>query len=240
MYNAHRTSMSLLSLPAELRLQIYQNLPHLRPGRSETVAPRIAITPAISRVNCKLRQESLPIYAENAHFFIQADEESLPASDRVAAWLFALGSAIKHVRSFQLSRHWIGSHPTRWQGHVGFYVRLERLDDAWQVKAGTYPIAGDIRAMRAESVELLQYVVRQNVVLPLNMRDKPELQAQDVQFVAAAIAVVATHPISAVDTEQSVAGGQRRRKAWSQLEGALLALKPAAGEHDVWPSRTLR
>jgi len=220
------TTMPFDTLPAELRLHVYQYLPELQTGRQETVAPLVALTPGICRASKWLREETLPLYAGNASFHIQADQDAYPKGDRVNIWLGALGDAIKHVRNFNLSRHWTINGPTRWQGHVGFYFRMERVSDQWRASAGTYPVAHDLRGMRAESVELLQHVIREVVIQPIHSRDKPQLQHSDVQFIAAAMDVIATRPISAFDTEQSEAGRQRRRKAWMEMERGLYALSP--------------
>ncbi|TKA51334.1 hypothetical protein B0A55_12474 [Friedmanniomyces simplex] len=223
--------MPLDALPVELRLHIYQYLPELRPGRHETVAPHIPLTPGICRASKWLRRETLPLYAGNAHFSLQTDEDAYPKGNRVSIWLDALGSdkASKHVRSFQLSRHWSIKEPTRWQGHVGFYFRLERVVDRWQTSAGTYPIANDTRGLRAESVRLLLRVVRETVISDVEARERRRLRRSDVECIAAAMDVVASRPFSPYDTEQSEEGRRRRRKAMADLEGALCTAMPKSG-----------
>ena len=222
------SDISLLTLPTELRLQIYQYLPQLLPGRHDSVGPHLAPTPPICRVNRLLKSETLPLYAANTHFAIQADEDAYPEGDRVSLWLLALGDCVKHVQSFQLSRHWKFALPTRGQGHVGFYLRLQFEGGEWGCRAGTYPIAKDSRGLRAESVELLQSVLREKVVKVLMLRETKQLCTADVKLVATAMDIVATHPVSPFDTEQSEPGRQRRRKAWSEMERKLLALSGAS------------
>jgi len=217
--------MSLSALPAELRNEIYQYLEELQPGRHETVAPNVKLTPRICRASRWLRQETLPLYVGNCNFTIQADEDVYPEGDRVSLWLDTLGNAIKHIRSFQISRHWNISQPTRHQGHMGFYLRLELSGPMWQMRGGTYPVVKDRSGMRMESVELLQFAVRENVLRFVIDREKQQLTVPDVRYIAAAMEVVASHPISTYDLQQSEAARQSRRRIWSNMEKALFALQ---------------
>ncbi|KAK4569934.1 hypothetical protein LTR86_002904 [Recurvomyces mirabilis] len=214
--HSHHIIMSLLGLPAELRNAIYQYLEELQPGRHETVAPNVKLTPRICRASRWLRQETLPLYG---------DEDCYPEGDRISLWLETLGDAIKHVRSFQISRHWNISQPTRYQGHVGFYLRMELIGHVWQMRGGTYPVVKDRSGMRMESVELLQYAVRENVLGFLNGRERQQLHQLDIRYIASAMDLVALHPISTFDLQQSEAGRQGRRRIWSNMEEALMALR---------------
>lgn len=46
---------------------------------------------------------------------------------RLTTWMNSLSPGpLSRVRSLQLSRHWNIPAPMRWQGHSGFYVRIER------------------------------------------------------------------------------------------------------------------
>ena len=147
--------MGILQLPPELRLQIFAYL--FRYGRQETVGPNVQLTPALCRANRIFRRESLPLYAKTSAFIIQTDDSLHTVNDRVNMWLDALGDeALSYVENLQLSRHWHLQVPTRFQGNIGFYVKLQLVDEAWKCVAGTYPIANDKRGMRSESVELLR------------------------------------------------------------------------------------
>lgn len=217
------TNMGLLELPAELRVQIFEYLPDLSYGRHETIGPNVRLTPAICRVSYSLRADTLPLYARTSAFIIQTDDNLHVSNNRVQLWLQALGDdAVCEVQSLQLSRHWKIKQPSRWQGHVGFYVRIQMVDKIWQCTAGTYPIANDIRGMRLESVELLRDIVIQR----LTHRTSPNgsmgcLTRLDVEFIVQAMDVVASHPISTFDTEQSEAGRKRRRGTWATMKQAL-------------------
>jgi hypothetical protein len=50
------------------------------------------------------------------------------------------------------------------------------------------------------------------------------LSKVDVLFVLETMDIVASHPISSFDTEQSEAGRRRRRDIWSDMETKLSAL----------------
>lgn len=137
--------MSLLDLPTELRLEILTYVPDFTLGRPETIGPNIRLTPPICRVNRILREEALSLYAKTGHFIIHADDNSHNPNKRVQLWLQALGDeAIGQVQNLQLSKHWKGGLPTRWQGHHGFYARIRLLGREWRCDAGTYPIANDL------------------------------------------------------------------------------------------------
>ncbi|KAK4543124.1 hypothetical protein LTR36_005901 [Oleoguttula mirabilis] len=225
--------MGLLDLPAELRLRIYDYLPELCPDRQGSVAPNFN-TPAVCRASRQLHNETLPIYAGNSHFEIEIDESMNDQASRMTSWLRALGPlGVGHVRSLQLNCHWDIRQPIRWQGHVGFYIRLVKANDAWQCTAGTYPFARDTRDMRLQSVELVQHVVKQEVLQPIATRDKQALRCSDVELAVAAMGIVASHPISTSDTEQGELGRTRRREIWLDMEGQLFALNadksPGAG-----------
>ncbi|CAK3838271.1 Hypothetical predicted protein [Lecanosticta acicola] len=119
--------MSLLGLPTELRLRIYEFLPELAPDRYETVTAYSKITPSICRVSRILRYETVPVFASGSQFAVQIDDAGDGWYDRLSCWLDALGpEAISRIRSLQISRHWCIPKPLRWQGHVGFYMRIEQ------------------------------------------------------------------------------------------------------------------
>lgn len=217
-------SSLFLLLPAEVRLHVYDFLPELAIGRHEIVTSDTFLTPAICRVNKLLRIETLPLYAGNCHFVIQVDGPQMPNGNAISTWLEQLElTGLKSVTSVQLSCHWRLPQPTRWQGHVGFYVRLEVREGRWQCTTGTYPIVKDMRGMRSESVELLKYVLDQNV-RDVNVREDSGLLPADVDAVARAMEIVAKHPMSAFDTEQSEPGRRRRVEIWSEMERDLLTL----------------
>ncbi|KAK3717861.1 hypothetical protein LTR37_005633, partial [Vermiconidia calcicola] len=209
--------MGLLDLPPEIRLQIYDHLPDFSPGSNETVGQNVRLTPALCRTGSRvLREEALPLYAKTSSFIIQTDDNF----NRVGAWLQALaaGEALSKVQSLQLSRHWKIKQPSRWQGHVGFYVRVHLHDKTWQCTAGTYPFANDIRGMRLESVELLCSIVRQR------LGQLGGLSRSDVEFIVEAMDIVASHPVSTFDSEQSEDGRRRRRDMYTTMERHLMAL----------------
>ncbi|KAK0250255.1 hypothetical protein B0A54_01469 [Friedmanniomyces endolithicus] len=223
--------MPLDTLPVELRLHIYEYLPELRVNRHETVAPHTPLTPGICRASTWLRRETLPIYARNAHFGIQADNNAYPKGNRVQIWLNILNDSVKHVQSFQLSRYWVtNGPPTRGQGHVGFYIFFERRsEDRWKVSGGTYPLVYDPRARRGETVLRLLRVLYQTVLVEgLELRgEKPQLRREDVERVAAAMDLIASRPF-ALNTfaDQSEEGRDAWSKALDDLESDLYALWP--------------
>ena len=82
--------------------------------------------------------------------------------------------------------------------------------------------------MRLESVEVLQRVV----VERLKRVQEKGLDRADVSFVLEAMGVVASHPISSFDTEQSEAGSRRRRDVWEDMERKLSAIGDCAEGRD--------
>lgn len=229
--------MGLLEIPTELRLHIFSFLPELRYGRHETIGCGVRITPAIARVNQLFRTETLPLYAKTSAFIIHVDDNLDASDNRVQLWLQALGEkCLPEVQSLQLSRHWEMKRPTRWHGHVGFYVRVYIFEGKWQCAAGTYPIANDIRGMRLESVDFLQQVVDKRLRL-IQGREKKGLRKEDVMFVLQTMDIVASHPISSFDTEQSEAGRKRRRDVWNDMEAKLSAMAKGAEESSSPNSR---
>lgn len=195
--------MSLLSIPVELRLHIYSFLPDLQPNNRHELRPNTRLTPSLTRVCQTIRHETLPIFASNTSFNIPLDAQ--PTNASVQTWLSALGPrSIPKIRSLTISRHWSIPQPLRWQGHVGFYIRIERrkprkftskssvnstssfrpewnahfvrplAEGIWEVTTGTYPVARDIRGMRLESVELLAEVIRHHLHVPT-----PQAHIQD-------------------------------------------------------------
>ena len=224
--------MNLTELPTELRLHIFSFLPELQYGRHETIGPNVRLTPAISRVNQTFRSETLPIYARTSAFIIHVDDNLDPSDNRAGIWLDALGlECLCEVQSLQLSRHWQMARPSRWHGHVGFYVRLYTLEQKWQCAAGTYPIAKDVRGMRLESVDFLQQVVNKRLRL-VQSREKKGLVKADLLFVLDTMDIVASHPISSFDTEQSEAGRRRRRDIWFDMEAKLSTLAKGTDEEN--------
>ena len=209
----------ILDVPTELRIHIFSYVPDLCYGRHETVGPNVRLTPAICRANHTLRRDALLLYAKTSFFIIQSDDscDRVHSSNetRVSIWLNTLGDrALSYVENLQLSRHWKLKQPSRWQGHVGFYVRLQLLDKKWQVTAGTYPVAHDIRGMRAESVDLLRYLISQRLQSSSKVGSEMGLSRPDIEFITEAMDIVASHPISTFDTESSQAGWQRPRGWW--------------------------
>lgn len=212
----------LLGLPAELRISIYRKLPELIYGHVETVGPRSRLTPAISRVNQLLRRETLPLYAKTARFAIQTDDD-----DRLQVWLQALGEhGLANVESLQLSKHWRLTQPTRWEGHIGFYVQLSLLEKVWTCVVGTYPIVKDQRRRRMESADLLRAVIMREL-LPRSIRpDRKALSASNIDFIVEAMQIVARHPIPAIDHGQdSIGAEQPSGKVWHSMCCRLKALE---------------
>ena len=219
--------MGLLGLPTELRIQILEDLPELSYGRHETIGPNVRLTPAICRVCRVLRYEALPLYAKTSAFIIQADGDLRVCNNRVQLWLDAMGAdGLREVQSLQLSHHWKLHQPSRWQGHVGFYVRLQLHDKVWQCTVGTYPIANDKRGMRRESVELLRDFIRHRLSLSCLSNEKG-LSRPDIEFIVEAMDIVASHPISTLDTGQNAAGVGGWCKAWSTMARELAGLTDA-------------
>lgn len=119
--------MSLLTLPAELRLRIFEFLPELLPNVHRNILPHAKLTPPICRVNAILRRETLPIYATDSLFAVCIDDSPELWKHRIDCWISALGPAISRIGSLQISRHWKTLQPERWQGHVGFYIRIDHV-----------------------------------------------------------------------------------------------------------------
>ncbi|EME43168.1 hypothetical protein DOTSEDRAFT_131877, partial [Dothistroma septosporum NZE10] len=91
--------MSLLSLPAELRLRIYDYLPELQ-HRHETISSYSKLTPSICQVCRTVRYETTPILAANSDFLIDIDGSPSFWHNRISTWLAALvPGSISHVRS---------------------------------------------------------------------------------------------------------------------------------------------
>ena len=128
--------MGILQLPTELRLHVFAYL--LQYGNHVTIGPNVQLTPALCRANRTCRQESLPLYAKTSAFVIQTDDSSRTVNDRVNIWLDALGNmALSCVENLQLSRNWHLQVPTRFQGNIGFYVKLQLVNEAWKCVVGT-------------------------------------------------------------------------------------------------------
>lgn len=217
--------MSLLDLPAELRLRIYDYLPELCSSRPTVNS--VHTTPAICRTSRQLHYETVPIYARNSRFLIQTDASTSYGVDRTTLWLRALGPCgIEHVRDLQLNCHWQIDKPNRWAGHVGFYVRLEKADHVWRCTTGTYPVSKDIRGMRQKSVELLRKTVLQNVLNLVAAREKQGLVASDVELILEAMQVVGSHslPASDMQLEHRDILSARSRSIWQDMDRRLLAL----------------
>jgi hypothetical protein len=64
--------------------------------------------------------------------------------------------------------------------------------------------------MRFESVELLQYIIKQNVLQASRAREQIGLLPAQIEAVVSAMGIVASLPISTFDTEQSEDGRRRR------------------------------
>ena len=248
--------MSLLSLPAELRLRIYDELPDFNHSirQNVTISSGHALTPALSRTNRLIRRETLPLYARNSHFAIPLEEQSaLSRGFRTPldVWLDGLGeTGVSRLHILLLSQHWKITQPTRWQTHVGFYLRLEHgtpdsdvagQNTGWKSSIGTYPIAKDIGGMRLESVELLQrhFVAYLAWACQKRRLDNGEpgsppnavlsLTLSDFTFIVEAMKIVARHPISTYDLDQDQQGRQSRRGTFVKMEGALRELGMSYG-----------
>ena len=85
--------------------------------------------------------------------------------------------------------------------------------------------------MRLESIDFLQQVVSKRL-RQAQARTKKGLSRADVLFVLDTMDIVASHPISSFDTEQSEAGRRRRRDIWSDMETKLTALAKDADEEN--------
>lgn len=104
------------------------------------------------------------MYATDAVFVVCIDNFPIIWKRRMDCWIAAFQSAIPRIGSLQISRHWKLLQPQRWQGHVGFYIRIDhscsdantRIDDdpvscsgkdsplvdsrGLKVTTGTYPV----------------------------------------------------------------------------------------------------
>ncbi|TKA31025.1 hypothetical protein B0A50_01993 [Salinomyces thailandicus] len=103
-------------------------------------------------------------------------------------------------------------------------------EGAWTCTTGTYPIARDMRGMRLESVELLQRVIQHGALRSINLPENKGLQFPDVAQIDSAMAVVACHPVSAFEIEQSYSSKVRRWETWSQMEQKLREIYTAETE----------
>ncbi|KAF7191881.1 hypothetical protein HII31_06926 [Pseudocercospora fuligena] len=229
--------MSLLSIPPELRLRIYDYLPDLQLNNLKNFSGHTSLTPPVSRTCHLLRQETIPIYASNSQFIFNIDDSSTLWSRGTQIWAQLLSNydSLTRVRSIYLSQHWRIPQPMRWQGHPGFYLLLERRKAAecnttaesfpkawssrfvlaqtsglWTVTTGTYPVSKDVRGMRLESVELLASTIRKH----FGDSDCEGLVPDDVNFLMQAMDIVATHPVLDL-------GLQRRQDIWLSIEDKL-------------------
>lgn len=89
--------------------------------------------------------------------------------------------------------------------------------------------------MRLESVDFLQQVVLRRLK-QVQEREKSGLKGEDVLFVLETMDIVASHPISSFDTEQSEAGRRRRRDIWNDMETKLSAMARDTQEAALTPS----
>ena len=64
------------------------------------------------------------------------------------------------------------------------------------------------------------------------------LESGDVEFVVRAMEILAKHPISTFDTEQSEMGRRRRRETWMLMERKLWALTVCPHEEDEFDAKT--
>lgn len=150
--------MSLLTLPAELRLRIYDYLPQLTRSEHQEIWLNTELTPPICCVNSILRRETLPIYATNSTFAISMDDSPQKWKSRIDCLILALGPAMSRVGCLKLSRHWRILQPQRNQRHVGFYIRIDSfgrespsLDTAFVSTHGT-PVESPVVASRGLKV----------------------------------------------------------------------------------------
>lgn len=162
-------------------------MPDFQANRTEHITATSQLTPSICRVNTLLRRETMCIYAAHANFIISMDEGASFWPNRVASWLNALGpELLTRIRSIQLSRHWAIPSPLRYQGHVGFYIKVDLTKTcppfselAWEnsvdvahhfrnlgepelhecVTGGTYPRARDSRHFRYHSLLQIKRII---------------------------------------------------------------------------------
>ncbi|KXT15746.1 hypothetical protein AC579_1517 [Pseudocercospora musae] len=217
--------------------RIYEYLPDLQLNNLRNFSGHTSLTPPISRTSHLLRQETIPIYARNSQFIFNIDDASTLWCRGTKIWAYLLlnHDSLTRVRSIYLSQHWEIPHPMRWQGHVGFYLLLERRKTStssmtaepfpkawssrfvlaqtsglWTVTTGTYPVSKDVRGMRLESVELLASTIRKH----FDESDAEGLGPDDMKFLMQAMDIVATHPVLDL-------GLQRRQDIWLNLEEKL-------------------
>jgi hypothetical protein len=216
-------------------MQVFEYLPDFAPGRTETIGPNVRPTPAICRVCQMLREDALPLFARYATFIVQTDGDLDSPNNRLRLWLDAFeGKPLAQVQSLQLSRHWNIKQPARWQGHVGFYIRLQLRDQSWECTCGTYPIVNDIRGMRLECVDLIRQLITHKLG-EKSSADERSLSRKDLEFYVETMDVVATHPISTYDMEQTDSGRQRRRLVFREIEQRLSTI-----ENQAWDESTSR
>lgn len=242
-------TIGLLTLPAELRLRSYDYLPDLSSDNMLYIAAGNTLTPHICRTNKLIRQETLPLFAQNRAFWINLAAKRNCTSwfdNATTVWTNGLGDlGLAKLSKLTLSRHWELSKPTRNQAHVGFYLKLERQGvcnanekqpmPKWQTTVGTYPVANDMRGMRRESAELLKKIVVDR--LGCGRRDgedatnSPEtlhgprgFTRSDLEFLLRAIDIIARHPFSTQDLDQDDQSKQRRRSVFQQMEEELMLL----------------
>ena len=244
------TTVGLLTLPAELRLRIYDYLPDLSKDKQLYIAAGNALTPHICRTSKLLREETIPLFACNANFSISLAANPNSGNwltNAMTVWLDGLGdTGLIKMSKLILSRHWELSKPTRNQNHVGFYLKLERDNSRkdrnqpgtylpkWKTTVGTYPVANDMRGMRRESAELLKKIVAAR--LECGHAEEATINGgsgtsgprsftrEDLELIIRAIDVIARHPFSTIELDQDHEGKQRRRNAFEKMEQELLLL----------------
>ena len=223
--------MALLALQVELRLHIYAFIAQLSPNQYQTISlecqPRI---PAICRTARQFRCETLPLYMSNSEFAIQISTTTQAQDEaRAILWLQFLGNlGLPHIRNLQLNCHWSIRHPSRHEGHVGFYVRLAKVDSVWRCTVGTYPAAKDTRGRRLESVELLREALRRTVLDRLNAREAQMLRGRDLEVAVQAARIVARHPIEVFGLD-----GKGSDMIWKSMEKELATLEPSFEDDEV-------
>lgn len=82
--------------------------------------------------------------------------------------------------------------------------------------------------MRCETIALLRSIVLRRFNKESSASQPNALTKEHVEFVVAAMDIVASHPVSPFDVEQSDTGKVRRRETFGAMEGKLLALQAAA------------
>ncbi|KAK6432340.1 hypothetical protein LTR95_011491 [Oleoguttula sp. CCFEE 5521] len=242
--------MSFLSLPPELRLQIYALLPEFRsnPNMPITIASGNVLAPPLCRTSRLLRHETLPLYAQNTSFtfwLASGLEQKRLISLGMDHWLCALGSTgLARLSTLNFNRNWELSRPSRGQHHVGFYVNLKRdltvmgaqTSRRWQMSMGTYPIVKDLSGMRLQSVQLLERSViarlqREDAVaddasgdvsVTAEANGQLDFTRADFEYVIAAMDVIARHPFSTFEPQEEAK--QRQLVAFEKMREELAAL----------------